>query len=137
MQLNTNHYITRLQVRPDDIDLFRHVHSSKYLDYVLAARYDQMRRYYGCSMDEFLQKGFGWVVVSTQLIFKRPLSLQEHFDVETWIEKLERNTILVDFTVKNLQGRTCCHGWANYAFVDIKTGRSRKLPEWVVENFSL
>ena len=137
MQLNTNHYVTRLQVRPDDIDLFRHVHSSKYLDYVLAARYDQMRRCYDCSMDEFLQKGFGWVVVSTQLNFKRPLSLDEQFDVETWIEKMERNTILVDFTLKNLQGKTCCRGWANYAFVDIKTGRSSKIPEWVIQKYSL
>jgi len=31
---------TEMQVRPDDIDLFQHVHSSRYMDYVLAARYD-------------------------------------------------------------------------------------------------
>ncbi|MCP5552003.1 MAG: hypothetical protein H7A53_14035, partial [Akkermansiaceae bacterium] len=31
---------TRLDVRPDDIDMNRHVHNSRYLDYVLAARYD-------------------------------------------------------------------------------------------------
>lgn len=31
---------TELAVRPDDIDMNNHVHNSKYLDYVLAARYD-------------------------------------------------------------------------------------------------
>src|ERR1019366_6508676 len=33
---------TELAVRPDDIDLYQHVHSTRYLDYVLAARFDQM-----------------------------------------------------------------------------------------------
>ena len=31
---------TELTVRPDDIDLYQHVHSTRYLDYVLAARFD-------------------------------------------------------------------------------------------------
>ena len=35
---------SELTVRPDDIDMNNHVHNSKYLDYVLAARYDQMGR---------------------------------------------------------------------------------------------
>ena len=33
---------TELSVRPDDIDLYQHVHSTRYLDYVLAARFEQM-----------------------------------------------------------------------------------------------
>ena len=31
-------FATEMQVRPDDIDMHRHVHNSRYLDYVLAAR---------------------------------------------------------------------------------------------------
>ena len=41
---------TEFRVRPDDIDMFQHVHNSKYFDYVLAARYDQMERCYGVAM---------------------------------------------------------------------------------------
>ena len=37
---------TIVPVRPDDIDMNQHVHNSKYLDYVLAARLDQMERCY-------------------------------------------------------------------------------------------
>ena len=50
---------TELHVRPDDIDMNQHVHSSRYQDYVLAARYDQMARCYKVSMDEFTQAGLG------------------------------------------------------------------------------
>ena len=45
---------TLIAVRPDDIDMNEHVHNSKYFDYVLAARYDQMERCYGMSMQAFL-----------------------------------------------------------------------------------
>jgi hypothetical protein len=39
--------MSSVDVRPDDIDLFGHVHSSKYLDYFLAARFVQMQENYG------------------------------------------------------------------------------------------
>jgi len=34
---------TEITIRPDDIDLNNHVHNTKYLDYVQAARYEQMK----------------------------------------------------------------------------------------------
>ena len=48
-------------VRPDDIDMFQHVHSSRYLDYVLAARYEQMAPCYGMPWEDFIArlKGLG------------------------------------------------------------------------------
>jgi len=58
---------TELQVRPDDIDMNQHVHNSRYFDYVLAARYDQMARCYGMSMEEFLKAGCSWVVKTAHL----------------------------------------------------------------------
>ena len=58
--LGKSRFETELQVRPDDIDMNQHVHASRYLDYVLAARYDQMERCYGMSMEEFVRAGFGW-----------------------------------------------------------------------------
>jgi len=50
---------TELKVRPDDIDMNQHVHNSRYFDYVMSARYDQMARCYGMSMEEFIQAGYG------------------------------------------------------------------------------
>ena len=44
-------------VRPSEIDLNRHVHQSVYLDYVLFARWDQMKRCYKMSMAEFFKRG--------------------------------------------------------------------------------
>ena len=49
---------SELRVRPDDIDMFNHVHNSKYLDYVLAARYEQMEKFYGMSWETFEKLGY-------------------------------------------------------------------------------
>ncbi|RRN77297.1 acyl-CoA thioesterase, partial [Pseudoxanthomonas sp. SGD-10] len=54
---NFSKFTTEHKVRPDDIDMFKHVHNSVYLDYVLAARYEQMETCYGMSMDKFLELG--------------------------------------------------------------------------------
>ena len=44
---------TEIAVQPRDVDVNGHVHHSIYLDYLLAARYDQMERCYGISMEDF------------------------------------------------------------------------------------
>jgi len=55
IQLGRTRFETEMQVRPDDIDMNQHVHGSRYFDYVLAARYDQMERCYKMPMQEFPQ----------------------------------------------------------------------------------
>ena len=79
---------SEMQVRPDDIDMNRHVHNARYFDYVLAARYDQMARCYGMPMEEFLAHGFGWVVRTAHVQYKRPLGLGDWMIVRTWIEEI-------------------------------------------------
>lgn len=138
MELNTNKYITRLSVRPDDIDMFMHVHSSRYIDYVLAARFDQMERCYGCGMNVFMEHNLGWVLVSTELNFKRPLKLGDSFDVETQLTSFNRNIAEINFDITHAKtGKSCCSGWANYTLVNINTGKIENIPEWVIEKYSL
>src|SRR5437763_10636019 len=84
---------TELQVRPDDIDMNQHVHGSRYFDYVLAARYDQMARCYKVSMEEFVQAGFGWFIKTAHVEYKRPLLLGESIVVRTWVEEIFRTGV--------------------------------------------
>ncbi|KAB2918247.1 MAG: acyl-CoA thioesterase [Bacteroidetes bacterium] len=138
LKLNKNKYESEMQVRPDDIDMFRHVHSSRYIDYVLAARYDQMGRCYGMPMEEFLQNGFGWVIVSTHMEFKRPLKLGDYFVVSTQLVHFEKHTAKVDFEILKKEGmKLCCTGHFDYTMIDMATGRAAALPDWIIERYSL
>lgn len=138
MRLNTNVYTTQLAVRPDDIDMFNHVHSSRYVDYVLAARFDQMARCYNCSMQEFLDNGLGWVLVSTEMHFKRPLKLGDEMHIETHLKAFENKISWVMFDIKNAKtGKSCCSGWAKYTMISLANNKPVEIPDWVLERYSI
>src|SRR3954465_3875998 len=81
---------TNLQVRPDDIDMNQHVHGSRYFDYVLAARYDQMARCYKMPMEEFTAAGLGWFVKVCHIEYKRPLRMGDSMIVRTWVDAIAK-----------------------------------------------
>jgi acyl-CoA thioester hydrolase/thioesterase-3 len=121
---------TELQVRPDDIDMYQHVHSSRYMDYVLAARFDQMERCYRMPMAEFQKRGYGWFMAATQMNFKRPLGLGDRFIVRTWIEKFTLIGVKVQFQIERVADKKLsCDGWFDYVMVSIETARAVRLPE--------
>jgi len=129
---------TAMQVRPDDIDMFNHVHSSRYMDYVLAARYEQMARCYKMAWEEFLQLGFGWFLVATQMNFKRPLGLGDGFVVRTWVESIERDGVRIGFEIdRQDNGKRSCDGWADYKLITLATGRATPIPEAIKARYSL
>ena len=129
---------SELQVRPDDIDMNRHVHNSRYFDYVLAARYDQMERCYHMSMEEFMNKGFGWVVRSAFIEYKRPLTLGDRFIVQTRIEEIFNDGVKVHFQIiKKEVKKICCEGYCHYTMVNAQTGHAEKIPDWIKEKYSI
>lgn len=129
---------TELAVRPDDLDLFQHVHSTRYLDYVLAARFDQMKRCYGMSMEEFMTQGLGWVVRRSFIEYKRPLKMGDHMVVRTRIHDFFKDGVKVWFEILRLPDRKqSCLGWCDYTLVSLATGRAITLPEYVTAKYSI
>lgn len=131
-------FTSELKVRPDDIDMFNHVHNSKYFDYVLAARYEQMETCYGMSMEQFMELGYGWVVRTAHVEFKRPLTLGETFKVTTGIVSMNERSSKVSFEiVSSKTGKICSDGWFDYVLIDIKTGRGMKITQEMIDKYSI
>jgi YbgC/YbaW family acyl-CoA thioester hydrolase len=129
---------TSYRVRPDDIDLFRHVHNSRYFDYVMAARYDHMRLFYGMSMEDFMESGYGWVVKTAHVEYKRPLVMGQEFSVETGIESINARGCRVSFEIRIAENKKiACDGWFDYILIDIITGRSLNVTEEMIEKYSI
>ncbi len=129
-------YESELRVRPDDIDMFNHVHNSKYFDYVLAARYDQMERCYGLSMESFIERGFGWLVRSVYMDYKRALKMSDYFLVRTGIKTIDAKKCKVNFEIiSKATGKICCDGWFDFVLIDLKTGKGVLIPQDVVEHY--
>ncbi|MEW6062169.1 MAG: acyl-CoA thioesterase [Bacteroidota bacterium] len=129
---------TELIVRPDDIDMNNHVHNSRYFDYVLAARYDQMTRCYNMSMDEFIARGFGWVVSGCTMHFKRPMMLGDTAIVRTQIKELRTNGVDVVFDIiRKASGKICVDGVFEYTMINLQTQRAEKIPQDIIDKYSI
>lgn len=136
--LGRTRFTSQLEVRPDDIDMFQHVHSSRYLDYVLAARFEQMARDYGMGMNQFLEIGLAWFQRSAHLDFKRPLRLGDRFAVTTWIDAMQRDTVRVRFEIRRADNqKICCDGACDYTLVTIATGRAEPIPDWIAQKYAI
>ena len=137
---------TELIVRPSDIDANRHVHNTVYFDYVLAARYDQMKRCYKMPMSEFDRLGYSWVIRSAFIEHKRPLSLGDTAVVRTWVEGIgdklggrrARSLVTIGFEIDNkATGKRAAHGAIVYVMVDVESGKPVEIPDFVIERYSV
>lgn len=129
---------SEFKVRPDDIDMFNHVHNSKYFDYVLAARYEQMAEFYKMPMEEFLKQGYGWVVRTAHVDYKRPLGLGDYFSVETGIDTINEKGCRVSFSITiSKTGKIACDGWFDYVMIDTVSGRSVKVSDEMILKYSI
>lgn len=137
-QTRFGRFSTELPVRPDDIDMNQHVHASKYFDYVLAARYDQMRRCYLMAMEEFVKLGYAWYVRSASIEYKRPLRLGDQMRVTTWVERIEGESVTVGFEIaKAAVNKIAAEGRCVYTLVQSATGRSEPIPDWIRAKYSV
>jgi YbgC/YbaW family acyl-CoA thioester hydrolase len=135
---NFKAFETMMSVRPDDIDMNQHVHNSRYLDYVLHARYIQMRDYYNFPMEEFLEHGYGWVVKSCWIEYKRPLLLGDEITIRNRILEMNKSDVKLQFEIlRNKTGKLAAGGHFLYTMINMRTGRAEVIPDWVVERYSL
>lgn len=135
-KLGRTRFTTAMTVRPDDIDMNRHVHASRYQDYLLAARYEQMARDYGMSMEDFIAQGYGWFVHTVHFEYKRPLKMGDTFQVTTWVDEIFADAVTVRFEMRRGEpAKLCCDGWARYTLVQIDTGRATRIPDWIITKY--
>lgn len=134
----TSRFTSEIPVRPDDIDMFQHVHNSRYLDYIQAARYDQMTRCYKMSMEEFMIMGYGFVVKKAELNFKRALIMGDIMLVSTQVKEFNGSDIVVEFEIVNKKNeKVYCDGTMLYTMINLKTGRSEKVSAEIQTKFSV
>jgi acyl-CoA thioester hydrolase/thioesterase-3 len=115
-----------------------HVHSSKYIDYVLAARYEQMELNYKMPMQEFIKHGYGWVIKNTFIEFKRPLLLGDEMKIITWIDEMHKDGVKVCYDIVKLStNKSYSSGYFNYTMVSLTTGRAELIPDWIKERYSI
>ena len=129
---------SEIAIRSDDIDLNNHVHNTKYIDYVLAARYDQMINEYKMSMKDFEELGYNWIVSITYIEYKRALNLDDKILVRTQMDSVNGAQCKVNFwIVKKENNKIAALGYLTYTMISLKSGRPVRVPEEIIKKYSI
>lgn len=131
-------FSTEVKVRPDDIDLNNHVHYSKYLDYILFARFHQMEENYKMGMEEFVGRGYSWVASKVEINFLRSLKLKDSAIVKTQVDGYEGAQVFINFWIfKKETNKLAAEGKVVYTLVSLKTGKPSRIPDDVIEKYTI
>ncbi len=134
--MNYKRFETEMSVRPDDIDMNNHLHGSKYLDYVLFARYDQMARCYGMAMEDFHKSGWTWYQRVFHIEFKRAISLTDKVIVQTWIDSFDKTDVKVGFQMfKKEPRKLAADGYFISSLIEVNSGKVIQIPELVIQHY--
>ena len=128
---------TEIIIRPDDIDMNNHVHNSKYLDYVQAARFDQMINNYKMSMEEFHSSGLNWVASTAYIEFKRALKLGDKVFVRTQLKSYSGAQVTVSFWILKKDNKIAAEGYLTYTMISLKSGKPVRIPDDIITRYTI
>lgn len=113
-------------IRFPDCDPFNHLNNSRYLDYFINAREDQLMEAYQFSPYQYAkEKGLSWVVGQNQIAYLRPATLMEKVVFTSRILQLRERDILVEMMMWN-KDKTQLKSllWTIFVHYNFQTGKS-------------
>jgi acyl-CoA thioester hydrolase len=93
---------TKRKVRFQDCDPFNHLNNSKYLEYFINVREDQIAEHYDLDIFKYMKTtGLSWVVVSNQISYVKPAFTMETVLIESQLIQYTDNVLLVEMKMWN------------------------------------
>lgn len=88
---------SKMKIRFHDCDPFNHLNNSRYIDYIVAARGDQLIDNYGLNIYELArEEGIGWVTAQTQISYISPALLMEEVTIQTSLIGYSEKSLLLE-----------------------------------------
>jgi len=129
---------TEITARPHEIDWNRHVNQSVYLDYLLHARIDQMKRCYKMPIESFFKRGYSWITRSISIEYLSSVYMGETIIIRTWIETVGKKGVTVKFQMlKKNDLSLATEGTAVFILINAKTGQPEIIPEDIRSKYSI
>lgn len=111
------------KVRFQDCDPFNHLNNSKYIDYFVNAREDQLIKYYNLDIFEVAKKRQkAWVVADHRIAYLKPAFTHEDIIIESQLIKFSKKSLIVEMKMYNAdlcQLKSVL--WTTYVHVDMIT----------------
>jgi len=112
---------TRIRMR--DCDAFGHVHNTRYLDYVMDAREDHLRTFYGFEFGPYAAKtNASWVVSSSHQRFYRPLHAGAMARILTRLIAVDDRKLTFEGRIYSARGELAYLAWVTVRHIDLTRG---------------
>ena len=128
-------YLKRFVVPDDAMDRQGHVNNLAYVAWMQDVAIEHSAAA-GWPMERYLALGAGWVVRSHFVEYLRPVVAGQRMAIYTWVpEFTQRSTPRRYFFVREDDGQLVARAETRWVFVDLTTGRRRRLPDELLAAF--
>ncbi|MGY3211982.1 acyl-CoA thioesterase [Mucilaginibacter sp. HD30] len=114
------------KVRFQDCDPFNHLYSTRYLDYFLNAREDQLLAAYQLNVfQDMMEKGLVWVIAGSQICYLKPVLMGETVQIESQLIAFTPRTLAVEMRMWD-ESKAVLKSmmWTNFTYFNIQTQRT-------------
>lgn len=122
---------TTIRVRYSETDRMGYLYYGHYPAYFEASRTDLIRLF-GLTYKEIEEQGIIMPVRSLKVDYKQPAHYDELLTVKSCLKVLPVVKLDIDYEIFNPLGQLICTGNTVLAYVDAKTGRPRRAPDFFV-----
>lgn len=126
------------KIRFQDCDPFNHLNNSKYLDYFINAREDQVLDHYNIDIFKMIRTEYkGWVVMSNQIAYFKPAITMENIVIESQVISFNNKQLKIELRMYNHNKTELkSFAWTNFVHFDLKTQKSTNHSEQLMLLFT-
>lgn len=117
---------SNVKIRFPDCDPFNHLNNSKYIDYIINSREDQLLENYEFDIYKLaLEEGLSWVVSQNQIAYFNPAILMETVTIQTQLIFYDHKTLALEAMMWN-KNKTKLKAllWTKFVHYNLNTKKS-------------
>lgn len=129
-------YTARLRVRHHEVDTYGLLYPAMYLRYLAQTAIDASTAA-GFDARWYLAAGAGWIIRRSTLELKRTAADGDPLEIRTWVEDFRRVRSNRRYEIYDRSGTTCGGALTDWVFVDMATGKPRRVPTELALGFGV
>ncbi len=128
-------YRRRFRVRQYELDSFGHVNNAVYANYMQEAAIEaSVDAGFGAAW--YRRSGSAWVIRQLSIRYHLPASYGDELEVLTWVSGVRRASSTREYLIaRPRDGARVARARVNWAYLDRKTGKPRRLPDEITTAF--
>jgi acyl-CoA thioester hydrolase len=130
-------YNDTVDIRFSDLDLYNHVNSKHYIDFVSTTRLTFLAKRFDTTMDTLAKKGFGFYMTKSTVNYKRPIIDLQKVRAKSFVEEIrDEKVYVIKFELMtDDETKIFADGYIEFTVIDLNTKRASAAPKWFLDYF--